>query len=119
MALNKQTILSMNKPRMRLVNVPQWGGDVYLRSMTGEQRDRFEEASRGGKVSEIKLTILAYSLCDEHGNRLFADAELDLLNQLDGGTLAELAVQAGELNYVTEKDIEVMQKHSEPASVPV
>ena len=42
--LNKDQILEASDLQTFSVSVPEWGGDVQIRSMTGADRDEFESS---------------------------------------------------------------------------
>ena len=87
--LNREAILNARISNLKTIEVPEWGGSVYLRKWTGKDRNRFLEdsvkISSGGDV-EVKydklldnmLKAVALSLCDETGTRLFEDSEEDI-----------------------------------------
>ena len=40
--LNREAILSSVDLPKELVSVPEWGGDLYVRTLNGTERDAFE-----------------------------------------------------------------------------
>ena len=42
MALSKDAILAAKDTDVHEVDVPEWGGSILLRSMTGAQRNNYE-----------------------------------------------------------------------------
>ena len=42
MILSRDQILSVNDRKTEVVTVPEWGGDVIVSVMSGEQRDAYE-----------------------------------------------------------------------------
>src|SRR5213075_2335705 len=87
-------LAAQDMPVPTVVNVPEWGGDVYVRTMYGTERDAWEFAILGqdGKVSpeNFRAHLLVRTLADEQGNRLFADADAAALSAKAGPTLARL-----------------------------
>lgn len=63
------------------VDVPEWGGRVYVRSMSALQRERFNTEIRklsAGKPAEFTKeqtngALVQFSLCDEYGVPLSTD----------------------------------------------
>jgi hypothetical protein len=50
MTLTRDSILNAKDLKKELVKVPEWGGEVYVRCMTGSERDAFEsEAYQSGE----------------------------------------------------------------------
>ena len=42
--LSRDTILAKNDVKVEEVKVPEWGGSVLVRGMSGDQREAFEKA---------------------------------------------------------------------------
>ena len=76
--LNRDDILDANDIQIELVSVPEWGGDVFVKGMTGAERDRFEAGvisldSKSEKVDmrDIRAKLCSETICDEAGKKLF------------------------------------------------
>lgn len=63
------------------VHVPEWGGSVWVYALNGKERAQYMQAvvevDKDGTakpvVGKAELTLVALSLKDDDGNRLFAD----------------------------------------------
>lgn len=82
MTLKRDDILKAQDILTEKVPVPEWGGDVCVKGMTGTERDAFESSivsSNGKKTSvnmvNIRAKLAAQTICDENGERLFTDAD--------------------------------------------
>jgi len=65
---------------IRKISVPEWGGHVFVRTMSAGERDRFVSSSieqNTGRartdVANITARLLARTVCDESGKLLFPD----------------------------------------------
>jgi len=83
-AFSRDEILKISD--IKIQPVKAWGGIVYVRGMTGQERDKFEAGvvKMHGDKQEINLTnvrakLCALTICDEEGKRLFKDDEYTLL----------------------------------------
>lgn len=56
-------------------------GDVYVREVPCGEASIVYDA-QGESAIEVSLRIVAVSLCDEHGERLFGDVDLDELRKV-------------------------------------
>ena len=90
------------------VEIPEWGGSVGIRVMTG--RDGVKLADRTRKApTEAMFILIATCLVDENGNRLFADdkAAADDLGKKSMRVLTRLQEEIMRLNrlgkYAEEK----------------
>jgi hypothetical protein len=122
--LNKQQILQANDLKRELVHVEEWGGDVYVRALTAGEKDRHEAEWLGEQDIEKKARIyasrsrlLARTLVDESGNRLFTDNEMEILEAKASVPMQRLYEVAQRLNAFTEAAVEGLVKNSEPSQV--
>lgn len=81
--LDREAILARNDLPRELVAVPEWGGEVYVRGLTLLERDRLEAQAadvmaalaNGLGSASLRAKLLALTVCDEHGQPLFDDAD--------------------------------------------
>lgn len=75
MPLTRDQILAADDLPRETVAVPEWGGDVIVRALTGEERDAYEvetaEAMKTGNPPNMRARLVALTAIDEAGNRLF------------------------------------------------
>jgi hypothetical protein len=73
--------------KIEALEVPAWGGTVFVRSLTLRDARVFQEVSAAAVSGTFNATdmvkIVAVSLCDEGGARLFTDAEIEDLAAKD------------------------------------
>ena len=122
MTLTKQAILQAKDLRIERVNVPEWGGEVCLKSITAAERGQIEAAAARFRESKGKdetfartftLKIVSMALCDENGNRLFdSDSDFAELAKKNAAVIARLAEVAQRLSGFAKEDLEVMEKNS-------
>ena len=79
MPLSKNAILAHDDKDIKRISVPEWGGEVCIRVLNGEERARFESIFTEKKEDLFKVRFVACSLCDEDGSRLFKDDEVEAL----------------------------------------
>lgn len=112
--LNKQAILAAQDLPHEDVNVPEWGGVVRVRTMTGVERDAFESESVGkmadgtvqARLDNVRARLCSRCLIDEQGNRLFTDDEVDALSKKSGRALGRVFDVAAKLNGLNKADVE-------------
>lgn len=93
--LTRADILAAKDDSVELVEVPEWGGTVRLRGMTGSERDGWEAdlvaAERKGLVPrDLRVRRVAMCLVDEDGRRLFGDKDLAELGRKSGTVIDRL-----------------------------
>jgi len=110
--LTRENILQVKDITTELVEVPEWGGSVYVRGMTGTERDTFEASivklkGKGQSVdmSNIRAKLAAKSICDESGNLLFTDADIKELGKKSAGALQRVFEVAQRLSGIGDEDV--------------
>lgn len=118
MILTKAQILDADDIGKETIPVPEWGGEVLVRMLTGAQRDAFEDSiiKVRGKSKETNLVNIRARLCalciiDEEGKRLFNDTEIVNLGNKSAIALDRVFSAARKLNGLTEDDVEELAKN--------
>ena len=111
-ALGKDGILGAQDVRVESEEVPEWGGTVYVRSISAEDRDAFEASVNDGKKSNLanlRARLLVRCLCDENGERLFTYSDAAALGKKSGAVLNRLFDRARKLNGMTDSDVQELE----------
>jgi hypothetical protein len=111
MTLTKDQILESSDLTTEAVAVSEWGGDVLVRTMTGTDRDAFEDSlfsiGADGKatrdVSNLAVKLLAMTIVDDAGNRLFGPADIAMLGRKSAAAIARVYAVASRLNGIGAK----------------
>lgn len=116
-ALTKDQILAANDVNLLKINVPEWGGDVYIRVMTVGERDAYENEWQRKKdtgVDDFRTKFLVRCLVDEKGNRLFDNGDVQRLAEKSARVMNRVWLAAMEHNNLSDASIEELAKNSEP-----
>lgn len=118
MLLNKDQILGANDLPYKDIDVPEWGGSVRIRTMTGGERDSFEAEvyeADGDKIkmnhSDFRAKMLCKCIVGEDGKRLFTDKELSELSKKSAKALNRLFNVAQDLNGMSDRAQEEITKN--------
>jgi hypothetical protein len=114
MALTKEQILAADDSGLLEVEVPEWGGSVFIRVMTVGERDSYENewmANKSTGVSNFRSKFLQRVLCDEHGKLLFSASEVDALAKKSARVVTTLWEAAMRHNKLTDADVEELAKN--------
>lgn len=113
--LTKADILAANDVKRIKINVPEWGGEVYISTMTGTARDEFETGiianSKGGKIGNARARLAAATITDEHGNLLFTADDIEALGLKSQVALDRVVSESQKLNKLTKEDLEQAEKN--------
>ena len=118
MLLDREAILKANDIEKREVYIPEWGGSVYVRGMTGRERDQFEASiiRQRGRDTEINMKnarakLVVMCTVDQEGNRLFTDADVAPLADKSAKALDRIFAVAQELSGITREDMEELTEN--------
>jgi hypothetical protein len=108
MALSKSAILAADDSKKIEVDVPEWGGSVFIKVMSGTERDRFESEFVGDKknVDMVRAKLVSKCLCDEDGDRLFSEEEVPQLGEKSAAVLDRLFHVCMKHNRFTRDDVD-------------
>jgi hypothetical protein len=117
--LDRAAILGAKDLVAEPLEVPQWGGTVYLRPLSGTQRGQLEYRSdyrRTGNpeknYSMLRALLCSLVLSDQQGSLLFTEADIDALNEKSAAALDLIFDTAQRKNGITKKDVEALTKNS-------
>lgn len=123
--LTKEQLLSLGAQE-EIVPVPELGGAVRVRGMTGIERDEWEaeqvdpvvagqwhklspaqrQAAIRNRMRNIRARLVARCVVDEDGNRMFSPEDVEQLGRISGAVLNRLYEVAARLSGLRESDIE-------------
>lgn len=102
------------------------GEFVYVRQMTGRERDQFERSllkekkDAKGRVDyersleDFRAKLAVNTICDENGNLILQPNDYPTLSQnMSASRLEKIVNQAQEINKITEEDKEGLIKNSD------
>lgn len=120
--LSAADIRGVDDSKKELVEVPEWGGSVYVRNMTAKERDDFDASLRAeaetspagnkGEGDNLRARLAAATCCDEAGKLLFTLADVELLGQKSASALNRLFQVALRLNPSGNAAVEDAKKNS-------
>ena len=114
--LTKEQILGADDLRREQVNVPEWGGSVFVRTLTGTDRDAFEQSiiqnSERMDLANVRARMAVLCVVDEKSERLFADSDAQALGAKSSLALGRIFTVAQKLNGMTDADVEDLAKNS-------
>lgn len=109
MLLTREAILAAGATLPReTVAVPEWGGEVIVATMTGAARDEWEQSivTNGRKVENVRAKLVAATVIDEEGRRLFSADDVQALGRLSSAALDRVCKVAQRLNGLTAEELE-------------
>lgn len=108
----------------QLVQVPEWGGAVLVRGLTGRERDEWEvgiyqlvdrektRVAAGGTPDpwylsrNLRARLAVRTVCDDAGQLLFSPADEERLGQEPAAPLDRIYAVARRLSLIEEQDVQ-------------
>lgn len=115
--MNREQILGQTPELARVeVVVKEWGGKFFVREMTGNECDTWEQAvSRNPE--NIRAHTVVRCLVNEQGARVFKDEDVEIVATWPARILSPIAVKARRLNKLGADAVEIEKGNSEPVPV--
>lgn len=119
--LGKEDILRAKDTVTEDVPVPEWGGVVRVKGMTGRERDRWESSivtvDKSGKAATPNMDnnrakLVAATVVDEAGNLIFTAEDVGLLGNKSGAALERVVNVAMRLSGISSGDLEELAGNS-------
>jgi len=109
----REEILDAEDRKIIRLEVPEWGRAVWVRTMDGTERDRFEERQINEKWKDLRARLAVATVCDESGQLLFAPGDVERVGKKNSHALDRIFALSSKLNHLTAEDIEDLKKNSE------
>lgn len=98
-ALSADDILGADDLTIESVDVPEWGGTVHVRALSGAEREKYarsvEEYHAKGQMQAL---LVAMATCNAQGDRVFTDDRVELLSRKSARAIGRLADVASRLS---------------------
>lgn len=122
---NKEKFFKCPCPKER-VAIPDVG-DIWVHGLTSGQKDEYENdvfkvtaGSQEVKISNARAVLIQRTVRDQHGNPMFAAADIGKINQIPASILDPIYEKARKLSGMItgKKEVDELVKNSEtpPAS---
>lgn len=126
MLLTRDQILQAEDLPCEIVKVPEWGGEVKIKTLTGKERDKFEATTLFGDstgvdkkstkhdLTNFRARLVAATAIDEDGKFLFPSSEdVVALGNKSASALDRCFEVAQRLSGLTNRDVEELTKNLE------
>ena len=109
--LSKADILGAQDFKIESVDVPEWGGTVYVKSLTSRQRDEMERRVTGKEMDNLRALFVVWCVCDEKGAPLFDESDLEAISNKSGAATGRIFNKIMELTQFSDDDLEDLTKN--------
>lgn len=116
--LTREQIVAVDDAQYDVIEVPEWGGSVRVRGMSGTQRDAYESLlleqrgdSRKINLANARSKLVVRCIVDEGGHLLFTDDDVRVLGKKSAKALERVFDKARELSGMSKEDIEKLTEN--------
>lgn len=114
MALTRDQILNAPDRPATVVDVPEWGGELWLAALSAADALTWSAASEKNDVPEMAMLLAKCAVKGEHDmDRLFSDEDAKLLMQKSATVIGRLFKEAADRNGIGKKAQEELRGNSE------
>ncbi len=118
MPLTKEQILAAS-PKLKEIEVPEWGGSVFIRPVTLEEQGkladleaRHEKSSAAVRIRHCTLSLLQWTVCGEDGKQLFTAEDLaGLMSKSSASAFLRLRDAVLRFSGLTEESRRELEKN--------
>lgn len=113
--LSRDAILAVPDVKTEELYVPEWGGVVRVRGLSGKERDAYEMSITVGRgrnqeinARNARAKLVVRCVVDADGNRLFGDADVAALGEKSAAALQRVFDCCRRLSGLSDEDLEEM-----------
>lgn len=112
----RDDIFAVNDRKIEPVQVPEWGKTLYVRSLSGAERDTMEtallNANRAGTLKGLGRAIVAVAYgCDETGASIWTQEDAPALADKNANALERIRKAGDVLNKLDTSAEETLEKN--------
>lgn len=118
--LSRDAILAADDITYEVVDCPEWGGKVRVRSLDGRQRADWQQASIQGtgrtatvNFRQTTVKLVALAVVDADGKPIFSNSDIAKLATKNSAPLERIAEVAMRLSGIGDDEVDALEKNSE------
>ena len=110
--LTRDEILTIIDLPITPVDVPEWGGQVFVRPLTAKEREVFESFFQkdADEFGSHRARLVAMAACDENGQNLFTMQDAVALSGKSGTAIGRIFTAAQNVTYPSLEEQEARAK---------
>lgn len=116
--LTKEQIQKVDDSKIARVDVPEWGGHVFVKTISGFARDQYEQSlikmKRGRADADLtnqRAKFVVMVACNEEGNLLFNPNDADWLGNKSASAIHRIYTEAVRLNGMDDEAESELKKN--------
>jgi hypothetical protein len=110
--LDRAAILAKRKLPTMEVEIPEWDSKLRIRMLKGHERDKWETYVQQHGTKNVRAFLFVYSVCDEDGQLLFTEADLDTVGEMNAAALDRVFEAGMIFNKMRRSEVAELKKTS-------
>jgi hypothetical protein len=115
--LTKEQILSVQDLETVEVNVPEWGGVVKVRTLSGTDMGKWRQIvfnkQEENRIVDSDALLCALSIVDDNNKKIFSEVDVIALSSKSSTAIDRITEVIQKLNKMSAKAVEELEKNSE------
>ena len=112
MAINKQQIFASRDLKEKMVDMPEWGGEVKIRALSVREQLQYDEyLGTEPKEVEMALHLIIAACVNDDNSKLFDVSDIEMLKEKSSKNLFFLVNEILSLNKQQPKDSDELAKN--------
>jgi len=108
----RDSILAKNQKKLEPFDVPEWECTVYISTFSARDFNALAKAMRNGDIPDDFFARLVYlCACEEDGTRIFSEADIPKIQDMDAEPVKRVALRAQEINGLGEPSEALAEKN--------
>ena len=109
--LTREQILGKTELAKEKVKIEQWGGEVYVRELMGDERDTMEEDITKNSTKGLRAKLAVMCVVDAKGNQIFQKGDESALSKGSSKPLDKVFATVTRLSGLTKDAEEKAEKN--------
>jgi hypothetical protein len=116
--LTRDQILRAADIKTEPIDVPEWGGKVLVRGLSGFERDQYEQSIIVGKgnnrdvnMRNARAKLVRLSCVDPAGQLLFSEDDVKVLGKKSAAALQRVFDKARKLSGLSDSDLDELTEN--------
>ena len=111
MSPTREAILAAQDFVIEEVQAPEWGGSIFVRTLSGTENDAYRKAiATQGDDMQIAAHFIVATACDEKGALIFTEADVPALAKKSAKVLRRIFKAALKVNGIGKEAEEAAEK---------
>lgn len=120
--LGRDAILKADDRPVEIMDIPEWGGKIRLRGLTGQGRDEYEASTviiRDGRAwpdtENARAKLVARCIVGDDGEPMFSQQDVHQLGLLGAAALDRVWDRCLKLSGLSDEDVQELEGNSDAA----